>query len=139
MRCLRPPFTQAPQHVFDPDNSVVDQLADGDGKSAQGHGVDRESHPMEHQRGNQQRDRQRGQGDEGGAHVEQEQQQHDGDDDRGIPQRLLHAADRCGDEIGLSEQDRVIQCPGGHSLPKRLEGALHLARRRPPAQGPRPA
>jgi hypothetical protein len=85
-------FLQAAQHVFDIHHRVVHQLADGDGQAAQRHGVDRQAEVAEHQRRHQQRHRNGHQRDQRGAHVEQEQEQHDRHQDRAVAQGLLDVA-----------------------------------------------
>ena len=116
-------FLQAAQHVFDVHHRVVHQLANGDGQPAQRHGVDRQSEIAEHQRGHHQRQRNGHQRDDRGAHIQQEQEQHDRHQNGAIAQGFLDVAHRAFDEIGLLEQElrrfnalgqRLVQC--GHGL-----------------------
>ena len=54
---LGPVLAQAPEHVLDADDGVIDQLADGDRESAQRHGVDGEAEQLEHDHRHQHGDR----------------------------------------------------------------------------------
>ena len=121
-------FAQAPEDVLDVDDGVIDQFADGDGDAAKGHGVDGQTGKIEHDRGRQDRHRDRGQRDRRGPPVHQEQEQHDGDDRAGLEQDPLDIADRGLDEIGLAEDDLV----GLHARRQRgrdfLQRLLDLAR-----------
>ena len=75
-------FLQAPQHVLNADHSVIDQAADGDGQTTQGHGVDRQAEIVEDQRRHENRHRDSGQRDHRRAQGAQEEEQDDGDEDR---------------------------------------------------------
>ena len=52
---LRPVLAQAPEDVLDVDDGVVDQLADGDRKSAQRHRIDGEPEQLKDDRRHQDR------------------------------------------------------------------------------------
>ena len=93
------------QHVFDTDHGIVDQFADGDGQAAEGHGVDRQAEVMEDQRRGQQRHRDRHQRNDGGADIEQEQEQDHRNQDGPVAQRFLDVVHRVLDEVGLLEEE----------------------------------
>ena len=71
-RRQRPVLAQAAQGVFGVDDRVVHDLAEGDGQTAQHHDVQVRARLDQHQRGGDQRQRNRGHRDEGRASVEQE-------------------------------------------------------------------
>jgi hypothetical protein len=99
------------QHVLHPHHRVVHQLADGDGQPAQGHGVDGQAEVAEHQRRDQQGHRDRHEGDERGAGVEQEQEQDHRHQDGAVAQGLLHVGHRVLDEGRLLEQEAGLLDP----------------------------
>ena len=116
-------LAQAAEHVLDADHGIVDKLADGDGETAQGHGVDGEPEQVKDDHRDEDGNRDRGERNGGGAPVEQEQEQHGGDDDEGLDQDPQHVVDRDLDEGGLPEQ----HVDGGDVL---REHALQVGERR---------
>ena len=120
-------LAQAAKDVLDVDDGVIDQLADGDGETAERHGVDGEAERVEDDGGRQDRDGNGRQRDEGRAHIEQEQEQDDGDNRHGLEQDLLDVADRGFDEVRLPEDDVVDLDALRHGLIELGDGALDLA------------
>ena len=87
-------LAQSPEHVLDIDDRIVDELADGDGEAAQGHGVDAQAEQMEHDHRDQDGDRNGGQRDGCRAPVEEEQEQDECHDDERFDQHAQHIVDR---------------------------------------------
>ena len=84
---------------------------------------------MEHDGGRQDRDRNGGQRDGRGAPVQQEGEQHDGDDGHGLEQHLGDVVDRGLDEVGLAEQDVVgLDAVAAASRVSSASALLDLAR-----------
>ena len=91
--CLHGVFSKPTEHVLYVHNRVVDELADGDRKPSERHGVDCQSELLEHDDGDQDRDGYRSQRDGRRAPVEQEREQNDRDDDHCLEKHLLHVID----------------------------------------------
>ncbi len=102
---LLPVFAQPAEDVLDIDHRVIDQLADGDRKAAQGHRVDRQAKQLEDDGRGQDRDRDRRQRNGRRAPVEKKREQDDGHDKGGFEQHPLHVLDRVFDETRLPEYD----------------------------------
>ena len=119
---------QAPQHVLDADHGIVHQFANSNGEPAERHGVDRQTEILENQRSCQQRHRNRHQRDDGGAHVQQEQEQDHRDQDRAIAQGLFHIVYRIFDEVGLLEEKGRCIDAFGQILAQFGNGFFDLAR-----------
>ena len=100
---LGPILLQSPQDVFNADHGIIDQPADGDGQTAQRHGVDRQPVILEDQRRHEDRHRNGGQRDHRWAQRAQEEKQDDGDEHRGADQLALQSADGGFNETGLAE------------------------------------
>ena len=109
-------LAQAPHDVLDVDDRVVDQLADGNGQSAQAHGVEREAEPVHGDGGGNQRERQRDERDGGGAHVHQEHHHHEDDEAGAFEQRLEQVVERLLDEVGAAKQVLLNLHPLGQGL-----------------------
>ena len=103
-RVLLVVLAQAPDHVLDHDDGIIDQRAQGNGDAAQGHGVDRCAEHLERQDGGHQRQRQRHQGDRRRAHRKQEGEDDGDDKDRPVAQRRHQVGNRDFDKVGLTEQ-----------------------------------
>jgi len=97
-------FAQAPENVFHIDNGIVHHLADGDGESAQRHGIEADAEVIQHDHRSQQRERNRGGRNDRCARVEQEQEQHDQHQRSADQQRGAQVADRGFNEVGRTEQ-----------------------------------
>ncbi len=82
-------LAQPAQDILDADDGVVHQHAQRHGEAAQGHGVQRLAHAVQHRHRRQQRQRNGQEGDQRRAPVAQEQIQHRQDQDRGDHQRLF--------------------------------------------------
>ncbi len=108
----RPVQAEATIDILHVDHSVVDQRADGDGKPAERHGVDRQPHQLEHHQRAQHRQRDGDQRDERRLPVEQEHEQHDGDADQRFDQHAQQVGDGGLDEARLAELD----IGGAHAL-----------------------
>ena len=129
---LGPVLAQAPEHVLDADDGVVDQLADGDRESAQRHRIDGEAEQLKDDHRHQHGYRNGRQRNERRAPVHQEQEQDHGDDDEGLDQNSQHIVDRDLDERSLPKQhvdggdalrqDALEIAQGGLNLPGQLEG-----------------
>src|SRR4029453_19631684 len=68
-------LTQPPKHVLDPHERIVKKLANSNGETAKGHGVDAEAKRMKHDNGDEDRDRDGRERNRGCSPVEQEQKQ----------------------------------------------------------------
>ena len=80
---------QPAEDVFDIDDGVIDQFADGDGQPSQRHRVDADSEVGHRDDGRHQRQRNRRQADERGAEIPEEQEQNDRDEHAAFEQRAL--------------------------------------------------
>ena len=84
-------------------NGVIDQRTDGNGHTAQAHGVDGEVHQVEHhQRGNHGQ-RNSDQRDNRGAQVAQEEYQDEDHEDTALQDGALYVAYRAFNEAALAE------------------------------------
>ena len=70
--------------IFNIDNGIVDQRSDGYSNAAEGHGVDGDSEPVEDEYGDDDREREGDDRDQGGAEIHQEDEQHDDDKDSAL-------------------------------------------------------
>ncbi len=104
--------------VLDHHDLRVDRGADGDGDAAQAHDVGGDVEHVHRDEGQQHRDRQREDGQQRAAHVQQEDEDDQGDDDRLLEQRALQRVDRAVDELGA-----VVGGPHLHALG---QGGLQL-------------
>ena len=120
-------FVQAAPDVLHIDDGVIDQRTDGDGHTAQTHGVDGEPHVVEHQHGHDERQGQGDERNEGRPHVGQEEEQHDDHEDAAFDERLAHVADGAFDEAALAEDVGRYLHVGGQVLLQVLEGGFQLA------------
>jgi hypothetical protein len=82
---------------------------------------------LEHQRRHQQRHRNGGQRDEGGAGIEQEQEQDDRHHDGAVPQGFLHVGHRVLDEVRLLEQEARCLDTRRQGFGQVGQGLFHLA------------
>ena len=96
-------LAQAPEHVLDVDDGVVDERSDGDRQTPQRHGVDRGAEGREGEDSGDQRGRQSERRDQGRAAVAEKEHQDEDDQDRPFDERLRDVADRDLDEVGLAE------------------------------------
>ena len=119
---------EPPQRIFQPDNRVIDQLADGNRQPAQGHGVDRQAEPLKHQRGDQKRQRNRGERNQRHAPVAEHRKQHYGHHHSGLRQLSLEVIDRAFNETGLPEGDLRRSQTGRHGLAQFGQRRLDLPR-----------
>jgi hypothetical protein len=94
-----------PQDVFHPHHSVVHQLANRNRQAPQCHGVDGQAEVVKHQGRCQQRDRDGGERNQRGAHIQQEQEQHHRHQNGTVAQGLLHVTHRVLNEVGLLEEE----------------------------------
>ena len=109
-------LAEAPEHVLDVDDRVVDELANGDGEAAEGHGVDGETKGAKDERRDDERQRDGGQRDRRRPEVEEEQEQHDGDENCPVTQALDHIVNGALDEGRLAEETRIDGDAGRHRL-----------------------
>ena len=110
-----PVLAQAAEDVLHIDNGIVDQLADGHGQSAQGHGVDPDPRHFENDEGDQQGERDGRQRDGRGAEIEEKNKQHDRHHDAAVAQGLFHVAHGALDEVALTENIRMHEHPLGQT------------------------
>ena len=96
-------LAQAAKDVLDVDDRIVHQFADGDGQAAQGHGVDADAGEFEDDEGDDKGERNGDQRDERRPGVEQEQDEHEGDEDGGVAHDLDDVVDAGLDEMLLAE------------------------------------
>ena len=94
---------QTANDVFDRNDAVVDDLADGNGKPTERHGVDAHAQLVHDDEPADKRQRHRDEGDERGAPVHQKHEQYDDDNQRAFDQRHVEIVDRRFDEIGLAK------------------------------------
>ena len=121
-----PIFAEAAKDVFHVHDGIVHDHADGNGETTQGHRVDRDTGELEIEPGDDERERNGGEGDRRGAEVQQEQEQHDDDHDGAVPDGLLDVGDGGFDEVRLLEQ--LIDLHVRRQRPADLlEGGLNLA------------
>ena len=64
-------FAQAAEDIFDIDDGVVHEFADGHGEASEGHGIDAESKPFENDERNQERERNGCERDKGRSKIKQ--------------------------------------------------------------------
>ena len=102
-----PVLPKTTEDVLDIDDRVVDQFADRDRQSSKGHRVDRQPEQMEDNCRDENGDGDGCQRDCGGARVQKEREQDDGDHDDRFRQDLLDVADRGFDKVGLPEKHLV--------------------------------
>src|SRR5204862_4817262 len=74
-------LAEAAKDVLDADHRIVDDFADRDRESAQGHRVQRVSELLQHRHGHEQRERNGAAGNDGGAEMAEKKKQHDDDED----------------------------------------------------------
>ena len=80
----RPVLAQPSMHVLHIHDRIIDQLTDGDGQTAQRERVDTDAQHLEHNGRDEERERDRGERDHRGAHVQQEEEEDDDHEDRAI-------------------------------------------------------
>ena len=90
-------------HVLHIDYGVVDERTDGNGKTAECHGVDADAKGIEHYHGNEKREGYGDERDDRGAHVGEEEHKDYHNEDGTLDERLLYVVDATLDEIGLTE------------------------------------
>jgi hypothetical protein len=98
------PFAQAAHDVFDVDDRVVDERADRDRHAAEGHGVERGAERVEHEHGDDERERDGERGDEGRPAAEEEEADDEHDEQRAVAERVGDVVDAGRDEVGLPKQ-----------------------------------
>ena len=81
-------LAQPPDDVFDVDDRVVDERADGDGHAAERHRVDAGAERAQHQHGGGQRQRHRRQRDAGRAQIRQKDEDDDDDEQPAVAEGL---------------------------------------------------
>ena len=99
--------------VLDADHGVIDELADRDRQTAEGHRVDRQADGPENQDRHEDRDRDRRQRDDRRAEIEEEGKKDDRDHRRRLEQYVLQGGDRVLDEFFLLEDDLSAWMPFG--------------------------
>ena len=85
--------------VLDHDDGGVDHGADGDGDAAEAHDVGAQAQQLHAEIGDQHAERQRDDGDQRAAHVQQEDDADEGDDDAFLDQRALQRVDGAVDQV----------------------------------------
>jgi hypothetical protein len=129
-------LAQPAEDVLHINDRVVHQLAHGHGDAAQGHHVDRQLRPSqptdrtENQAGHGQRQRDGGQRDEGGAEIQEEQEQDDYHQEGADRQCLADVGDAVVDEALGLEQLGVDDHVGGQRLARLGQCLRHLRRHR---------
>ena len=96
-------LTQMLPYVLHIDNGIVYQRADGNSHTSQAHGVDAESHIVQYQNCDDQRQRKGYQRNDGGSCIGKEQEEYDDHEDGSLVKRFLYVADRAFDETRLTE------------------------------------
>ena len=95
-------LAQVAEHVFHVDNRIVHERADGNCHAAEAHRVDGESEEVEREQRNDEREGNGDERDHGGAHVHEEEQEHDDYEDAAFEKRVFHVVDRAVDEAFLA-------------------------------------
>ena len=90
-------------YVFHIHNGVINQRADGNGHTAQTHGIYGQSQKVEHQNGCKQGNGDGYDGNEGSTDIGKEQNQNDGHKETAFDERALHVADSTFNETRLTE------------------------------------
>src|SRR5262249_32619247 len=98
-------FIQAPQNVFEIDDSIVHEFADRNCQPAQGHRIDRQAESLKNAERHHDRERDRSQRNQRRPHVHQEKRQNQRDNQCRFDQRLFQVADRRLDECRLTKLD----------------------------------
>ena len=97
--------------VLDHDDRRVDHRADSDSNAPEAHDVGAQAQQIHAEVGNQHAERQRNDGDERAAHVQEEHHADERDDRALLDQRSLERVDRAVDQVGA-----VVDRFDGHSL-----------------------
>jgi hypothetical protein len=100
-------LAQAPHHVFDIDDRIVNKLADRDGQAAKAHRVQRQPESIHCHRCGDQREWQRDESDRGGACVHQKDNHDQHDERRTFEQCGEQVIERLLNEVGAAEQVRL--------------------------------
>ena len=97
----------APQDVLHVDDRIIHDLAERDDQSGENHRIDRLAHPCEQQQRHGERQRDRGDADDRGAPITEEQRQHDHHEQAAEPERFGEMMDRNLDEARRAEDGAV--------------------------------
>ena len=119
----RPILVKSSQHILHVHDRVIDDFAQRDRQSAEGHRIQRSPASQQHEDRPQQRERDRRQADEHHAPVVQEGDQNDGHEHAAEHQGRTEIADRSLNERGLTKQ-------GGMQRDTRRERGLKFLQRR---------
>ena len=92
--------------VLDHDDGGVDHGADGDGDAAEAHDVGAQAQQLHAQIGDQHAERQRDDGDQRAAHMQQEDDADQRDDDAFLDQRALERLDGAVDQVASGRRPR---------------------------------
>ena len=120
-------FLDVAVDVFQHDDGIVHHQADRQHQPEQGQHVDGEAHGVEEDEGADQRHRDGDEGDQGGAPVAQEQEDHPHDQHHGFEHGGVHGVDRFLDEDRAVEADLELHACRQGGLQARQLG-LHRAR-----------
>ncbi len=114
-------FLDVPVDVFDDDDGVVDDEADGEHEGEKRQKIDRIAERQQNDHDADERQRDGDDRDDRRAEAAEEQENHQDDDDRGFGQRLLDLVDRGADELRRVIGDRGVEADGklGFQLGKR--------------------
>ena len=97
-------FPESSIDVLHIDDGVIHDHADGDGEAAEGHRVHTDAGPFEDQHGDAEGKRHGHERDEGGAEIQQEDEDDDGDHDGAVADGFRQVADGVVDEVLLLEE-----------------------------------
>ena len=97
-------FPQPAVNILHVDDGVIDDHADGNGEAAEGHRVHADAGPLENEHGDAEGKRHGHERDEGGAEIQQEDEDDDGDHDRSVADGFGEITDGMVDEVLLLEK-----------------------------------
>ena len=117
---------QAAQHVLYPHHRIVHQFANGDGETAQRHGVDGQAKVVKHQDRHHDAHGNGRQRNEGGAGIQQKQVKHDSDDTGSSKNLALERVNRYLDECRLAHGDLGFAHAGRQTTLHFRQGSLYL-------------
>ena len=119
-------FAQAAQDVFDVNDGIVHDHADGYGEAAKGHGVQRDAKMIQHHNGGEQRERNGDKGNKCGTQIEQEKEQHHAHEHCAEQQRGAHVVDgNLNKRGGAVQAGNVLNALGGEDGFQFIQRSFH--------------
>ena len=109
-------LSQAVKHVLHHHHRGVHHQANGNGQPPQGHQVGRDAIAVHQNEGGQRRNHQGGHHNQAGAHIAQEDKQHDDHQENALDQHFAHGPQRRVDQLGAVVVRHDLQAAGQHAL-----------------------